>query len=103
MDKLLNQIIKSDALARDKLKQAESYRKEQMASLSQRKEEIVKQENQKAIDAALKKSRKSETAAAKKLQEVERRNKIAQENMEKLYEEKHSQWEDDMVKNIINN
>ena len=103
MDKLLNQIIKSDVLAREKLKQAESYRKEQMASLPQRKEEIIKQENQKAIDAALKKSRKSETTAAKKLQEVEGRNEIAQKNMEKLYEEKHTQWEDDMVKNIINN
>ncbi len=102
MDKILNEIIQSDVNARKKLKQAEEYRKEQMAALPSRKEAIIKEENQKAIDKALKSSQASGKTAAQKLEEVARRNKSAAQKMEDLYKEKGSHWVKDMVNNIIN-
>ncbi len=101
MDNLLDKIIKTDADARQKLKEAEAYRKEQMASLPQRKDEIIKAENKKAIDNALKSSRSSQNTAQKKLQEIEERNKKATLKMEQQYDENHIQWEEKMLKSII--
>ncbi len=100
MDKLLEKIIKADESARQRLNQAEVYRKEQMAVLPEKKEEIIKAENKKAIDAALKTSRSSETAAQKKLDEIEMRNSRAIEKMEQQYQQNHTQWEDTML-NIV--
>ncbi len=101
MEKLLNHVIKSDALAREKLKKAEAYRKEQMESLPLRKEQIIKEENQKAIDEAVKRSRSSSTTAAKKLEQLKKRNLTATANMEKLYKEKCDEWVEAMVEKII--
>ncbi len=101
MENLLNRVIKSDALAREKLKEAEAYRKEQMASLPEKKEEIVSQEKQKAITVALRRNHSSLTAKTKQLDMVRERNKIAEEQMEKLYAEKCDQWVDTMFNNII--
>ncbi len=101
MDKILGKIIKTDAEAREKLREAEIYRKEQMASLPQRKEDIIKTENKKAIDNALKSSRSSQNTAQKRLQEIEKRNKAANEKMEQQYTELHTQWEERMLKSIL--
>lgn len=100
MENLLTQIIKTDVRAREKLKEAEDYRKEKMAQLPIKKEEIVKEENQKAIDEALKRSRSSLTTAANKLEKTKEKNKLAEAQMETLYNEKGDQWVRDMVKNI---
>lgn len=101
MEKLLNQVIKSDIQAREKLKEAENYRKEQMESLPARKEQIIKEETQKAIDNEMKKSLSSSTTATKKLEQTKLRNLAAAENMEKLYSEKHKQWVEVMLEGII--
>ena len=42
MDEILSEIIKSDELAREKIKQAVEYRTKQMALLPQKKEELEK-------------------------------------------------------------
>lgn len=101
MENLLNQVIKSDVRAREKLKEAEAYRKAQMESLPQKKEQIIKEENQKAIDDAMRRSKFSSTTAAKKLEQTKIRNRTAQENMEKLYSEKCDEWVEAMLKKII--
>ncbi len=101
MEKLLTQIIKIDSEARERLKEAEEYRKKRMAQLPLIKEEIIKIENQKAIDEAMSRSLSSSTAAAGKLEQTKERNKLSQEKMEALYEEKVDEWVDTLVKNII--
>lgn len=101
MENLLTQIIKTDVRARERLKEAEDYRKERMAQLPSKKEEIIKEENQKAIDEALKRSRSSSTTAANKLEKTKEKNKLAEAQMEALYEEKGDQWVKAMVESII--
>ncbi|MBQ8227646.1 MAG: hypothetical protein IJZ88_01390 [Clostridia bacterium] len=101
MENLLNQVIKSDVRAREKLKEAEAYRKEQMESLPQRKEQIIKEENQKAIDEAMRRNRSSSTTAAKKLEQTKARNRAAEDEMEKLYSEKCDEWVETMLSKII--
>ena len=57
MKEMLRMILDMDKQACARVQEAEAYRDKRIAELSEKKDEIVKEENQKALDFALKKVR----------------------------------------------
>lgn len=102
MDNLLNEIIKGDEAAQERLLQAEEYRRAQLADLQNKKEQIEKEEIQKAIDEAVKRSEKNKSAGDKKLGELRQSQKNAEEKMDALYTRNSSKWVKEIVDGVIN-
>ena len=102
MDEILSEIIKSDELAREKIKQAVEYRTKQMAQLPQKKEELEKSETEKIVSEAVKRRNASAGAADKKLEQLKVRSLEAEKKMNELLKEKGAEWVDRIVDGVIN-
>lgn len=102
MENLLNEIIKSDKDAKQRLTQAEDYRREQLIALQTKKEEIEKEEIRKAVDDLLKKGEKRKSAGDKQIYALKQSHKKAEEEMNELYKKNGSKWVDRIVDGVIN-
>lgn len=102
MENLLNEILKSDKEAKQRLTQAEDYRRERLVALQSEKEEIEKEEIKKAVDALLKKDEKRKSAGEKQIAELKRNHKEAEEKMNELYKQNGSKWVKKIVDGVIN-
>ena len=58
MKEMLRMILDMDKQACERVKEAEAYRDKEIAELGEKKNRITEEENQKALDFALKKSQK---------------------------------------------
>ena len=102
MDEILSEIIKSDELAREKIKQAVEYRTKQMALLPQKKEELEKSETEKIVGEAVSRRNASAGAADKKLEQLKAQSVEAERKMNELLKEKGAEWVDRIVDGVIN-
>ncbi|MCQ2479195.1 MAG: hypothetical protein MJ120_01045 [Clostridia bacterium] len=102
MENLLNEILKVDREAKQKLTEAEEYRREQLVALQSKKEEIEKEEIRNAIDALLQKGEERKSAGDKQLADLAESHKTAEEKMKKLYEQNGDQWVKKIVDGVIN-
>lgn len=102
MENLLNEILKSDTAAREKLSQAEEYRREQIVALQSKKDEIEKEELQNAVDELLEKGEKRKSAGDKQLSELKENHDAAEKKMTELYEKNCSEWVRKIVDGVIN-
>lgn len=102
MENLLNEILKVDREAKQKLTEAEEYRREQLVALQSKKEEIEKEEIRNAIDALLQKGEERKSAGDKQLADLAESHKAAEEKMKKLYEQNGDQWVKKIVDGVIN-
>lgn len=102
MENLLNEILKSDTAAREKLSQAEEYRREQIVALQSKKDEIEKEELQNAVNALLEKGEKRKSAGDKQISELKENHDAAEKKMTELYEKNCSEWVRKIVDGVIN-
>ncbi len=101
MEEVLNIILKSDEAAKQKVAKAEEYRREQLASLQSRKEEITKNEIKKAVDDAVRSRERRKSAGDRQLDEMKKLHNTAQKKMEDLYKMNEEKWVDQIVRNVI--
>lgn len=102
MENLLNEIIKSDREAKQKLYEAEEYRRSQLVNLQSEKDKIEKEEIKKAVDDLLRKGEKRKSAGDKQLSSLKQSHKAAENKMNELYNEKGSEWVRKIVDGVIN-
>lgn len=102
MENLLNEILKVDKEAKQKLTEAEEYRREQLVALQSKKEEIEKEEIRNAVDALLQKGEERKSAGDKQLADLAESHKAAEEKMKTLYEQNGDQWVKRIVDGVIN-
>lgn len=102
MEKLLNEILKSDKEAQKRLAEAEEYRRGRLAELQKKKKEIEKEEIAKAVDALLKKDEKQKNADDRQISSLEKSHRAAEEKMNELYEKNGSEWVSRIVDGVIN-
>ena len=100
-ENVLNIILKSDEAAKQKVASAEEYRREQLASLQSRKEEIKKNEIKRAVDEAVRNSERRKMASTSQLDEMKKTHQAAQEKMEELYKNNEKEWVETIVKNVL--
>ena len=102
MENLLNEIIKSDKAAEDKLRQAEEYRRSQYMLLQSKKDDIEKEEIKKAVDKILSDDKKAKSAGDQQLAALKSSIKKAEKNMDELYQKNKSQWVKKITDGVIN-
>lgn len=102
MDNLLNEILKADSQAKERLEKAQDYRKELLLQLPEKKAEIEKEETCKAIDEVRKRSSSYKSAGDKKLEELKKSHIKAEQKMNELFEQKGSHWVEEIVNKTIN-
>lgn len=103
MKEMLRMILDMDKQACARVHEAEAYRDSRIAELSGKKDEIVREENQKALDFALKKSQKQRSEGEVYLEKVNERNSHILEEMDSLYNKNAEKWIETIVDNVINN
>ena len=103
MKEMLRMILDMDKQACARVHEAEAYRDSRIAELSGKKDEIVREENQKALDFALKKSQKQRSEGEIYLEKVNERNSHILEEMDSLYNKNAEKWIETIVDNVINN
>lgn len=100
MKEMLKSIIDMDKEARKKVRAAEAYRDSEIAELSTKKNRITEEENQKALDSALKKSQKQRVESDAYIEKISERNKRITEEMDTAYREHSDEWVDTIVRNV---
>lgn len=103
MKEMLRVILDMDKQACERVKEAEAYRDKEIAELGEKKNRITEEENQKALDFALKKSKKQRTEGDAYLEKVGERNQKILNGMENLYKENADKWVDKIVENVTKN
>lgn len=103
MKEMLRMILDMDKQACARVQAAEAYRDNRIAELSGKKDDIVREENQKALDFALKKSQKQRSEGEIYLEKVNERNSHILEEMDSLYNKNAEKWIETIVDNVINN
>ena len=103
MKEMLRMILDMDKQACARVQEAEAYRDNRIAELSGKKDEIVREENQKALDFALKKSQKQRSEGESYLEKINERNSHILEEMDSLYNKNAEKWIETIVDNVINN
>ena len=103
MKEMLRVILDMDKQACERVKEAEAYRDKEIAELGEKKNRITEEENQKALDFALKKSQKQRTECDAYLEKVGERNQKILNGMENLYKENADKWVDKIVENVTKN
>lgn len=103
MKEMLRMILDMDKQACERVKEAEAYRDKEIAELGEKKNRITEEENQKALDFALKKSQKQHTEGDAYLEKVGERNQKILNGMENLYKENADKWVDKIVENVTKN
>lgn len=103
MKEMLRVILDMDKQACERVKEAEAYRDKEIAELGEKKNRITEEENQKALDFALKKSQKQRTEGDVYLEKVGERNQKILNGMENLYKENADKWVDKIVENVTKN
>lgn len=103
MKEMLRMILDMDKQACERVKEAEAYRDKEIAELGEKKNRITEEENQKALDFALKKSKKQRTEGDAYLEKVGERNQKILNGMENLYKENADKWVDKIVENVTKN
>ena len=96
-------ILDMDKQSCARVQEAEAYRDKRIAELSEKKDEIVKEENQKALDFARKKSQKQRSEGEIYLEKVNERNSHILEEMDSLYNKNAEKWIATIVDNVIKN
>mgnify|MGYP000846614786 FL=1 len=103
MKEMLRVILDMDKQACERVKEAEAYRDKEIAELSEKKSRITEEENQKALDFALKKSQKQRTEGDAYLKKVSEKNQKILDNMENLYKENADKWVNEIFENVTEN
>lgn len=103
MKEMLRVILDMDKQACERVKEAEAYRDKEIAELGEKKNRITEEENQKALDFALKKSQKQRTEGDAYIEKVGERNQKILNGMENLYKENADKWVDKIVENVTKN
>lgn len=103
MKEMLRVILDMDKQACERVKEAEAYRDKEIAELGEKKNRITEEENQKALDFALKKIQKQRTEGDAYLEKVGERNQKILNGMENLYKENADKWVDKIVENVTKN
>lgn len=103
MKEMLRVILDMDKQACERVKEAEAYRDKEIAELGEKKNRITEEENQKALDFALKKSQEQRTEGDAYLEKVGERNQKILNGMENLYKENADKWVDKIVENVTKN
>lgn len=100
MKEMLQAIINMDKEARERVKEAEAYRDDKIAGLSEQKNQITQEENQKALDFALRKSQKQRAEGDAYIKSVNERNQKITEEIDAAFREKEEQWVSTIVNNV---
>lgn len=103
MKEILQAILDMDKKARKQVEQAEEYRKNEIAALSEKKAVITAEENQKALEFAQKRSQKQRSEGEVYLRGISERNKKISDAIDKAFEENEDEWVSTIVKNVISN
>lgn len=103
MKEMLQAIIDMDKEARERVREAEAYRDDKIAGLSEQKNQITQEENQKALDFALRKSQKQRAEGDAYIKSVNERNQKITDEIDAVYREKEEQWVSTIVNNVIKN
>ena len=103
MKEMLRVILDMDKQACERVKEAEAYRDKEIAELGEKKNRITEEENQKALDFALKKSQKQRTEGDAYLEKVGERNQKILNGIENLYKVNADKWVDKIVENVTKN
>ena len=101
MENLLNEILKSDKEAKQRLTEAEEYRRSQLLSLQSKKDEIEKEEIRKAVDDLLKKGAKRKSAGEQQISALKQSHKKAADEMDALYKKNGAEWVRKIVDGVI--
>lgn len=101
MENMLKEILNMDKQAREKVKELEQYRLDAITSLNDKKEKIVEEENQKALNYAKNQSDKSKKTGEKYLAQVRERNKKLIHSMNELYNNNSDKWAEDIFNEVI--
>lgn len=100
MKEILQAILDMDKKARKQVEQAEEYRKNEIAALSEKKAVITAEENQKALEFAQKRSQKQRSEGEVYLRGISERNKKISDAIDKAFEENEDEWVSTIVKNV---
>ena len=103
MKEMLRVILDMDKQACERVKEAEAYRDKEIAELGEKKNRITEEENQKALDFALKKSQKQRTEGDAYLEKFGERTQKILNGMENLYKENADKWVDKIVESVTKN
>ncbi|MBP9988751.1 MAG: hypothetical protein KBT46_04555, partial [Ruminococcus sp.] len=83
------------------VKELEQYRLDAIASLSEKKDKIIEEENQKALESARKSSDSYKNESEKYLKTVQKRNHKVLDAMETLYKKNSEKWAKELFENAI--
>lgn len=100
MDEMLQLILDMDKAARERVREAEAYRDNEIADLSSKKDLITQDENQKALDFALKKSQRQRSANEAYLSEIAQRNQKISDEIDAAYKENSQKWINSIVEKV---
>lgn len=100
MKEILQAILDMDKKARKQVEQAEEYRKNEIAALSEKKAVITAEENQKALEFAQKRSQKQRSEGEVYLRGISERNKKISDAIDKAFEENEDEWVSTIIKNV---
>lgn len=92
MTDLLQKIIEVDKAARERVKQAEKERADAYAGAESKKNDLIREEKQKALKKAEELSEEHKKAGEKQLSALQQQDKTVEERMRKRYEENKDEW-----------
>lgn len=100
MDEMLQLILEMDKAARERVRAAEAYRESEISELSAKKDLIAQDENQKALDFALKKSQRQRGASEAYVSYITQRNQKISDQIEAAYKENAQNWINSIVEKV---
>lgn len=101
MNEMLRTILDMDKTAQNMVEEAEEYRRNAVAQLGARKTAIVEDETKRAKESAAKRSEKRKSEGKARLSDIQKKNKVILDKMNKLYEKNADKWVDDIVNGVI--
>ena len=103
MDKRIEKILKTDAVARNRIDKAKRFAKKTMEEIDS-KVQSMKIETDKKVEEKVENIKKEQEKILHELEKInnEENDKIC-ERLERIYEEKAQEWIDTIYKNVITN
>ena len=101
MTDLLQKIIEVDKAARKRLEDAQNERAAAYAAVEAKKQDLIREEKQKAQKKTEKIGDEHKAAREKQLADVREQNKIILERMNSLYAEKKEEWVSQIVDGVL--
>lgn len=101
MENLVDKIIEIDKVAEEKMKVAEQDNVALMQQIEQRKQEIIDEINKNAKEKLNDFESAQQATAQEEMSKLEQEKEQAIEKLQKIYQDQHDHWTDQLVERIL--